>query len=204
MPVEITVNLPGAAAAQPAASPVDQVAALKAERTPESTPELADRPGYRPDFIDGFLVRLPQMTAAQMAEAATILPERRMPSQSAAELRYQHFSIVMSDGRKLAYFTACNIHGESLIGLSRKTKDFCDYDAAATAFRESLGAAEADSWADDLRIDATAQTSGSYYESMPNRLVDAKWHADLDAQPNFDRSHLVRRLDPYWGRATRR
>ncbi len=197
VPVEITVDLPGAASAvQPAAQAADPVAAAM----PESAEEFADRCGYRPDFIDGFLVPLPQMTAAQKADAATIVPERRMPGQSATELRYQHFSIVMSGARKLAYFTACNIHGESLIGFSRKTKDFYDYDAASTAFRESLGRAEGDDWVDDPRIDATAQTGESYYKSMPNRLVDARGHADLDPQPNFDRGHLVRRLDPCWGR----
>ena len=196
VPVEITVDLPGAvSAAQPHARPADPAPAV----TAESTPEFADRPGYRPDFIDGFNVPLPQMTAAQKADAVTIKPERRVPGQSATELRYQHFSIVMSGARKLAYFTAFNIHGESLIGFSRKTKGFYNYNAASTAFRESLGRAEGDDWVDDPRIDDTAQTGESYYESMPNRFVDAKGHADLDPQPNFDRGHLVRRLDPCWG-----
>ncbi len=201
VPVEITVNLPGIAPQASTAQPIKPTAPVAPQDpvVPESAEPFADRPGYRPDFIDGFLVPLPQMTAAQKADAAAIVPERRVPGQSATELRYQHFSIVMSSARRLAYFTACNIHGESLIGFSRKNKDFYDYDAASTAFRESFGAAEGDDWIDDPRIDASLQTGESYYESTPNQLIEANGHDDLDPRPNFDRGHLVRRLDPCWG-----
>lgn len=195
VPLEVTVNLPTGVAALPTHNPVLPAVGGAQERAAD----LAGRPGYRPDFIEGELVPLPTMTAAQLANAATIKPEKRVAGQSTTELRYQHFSIVMNDARRLAYFTACNIHGESLIGYSRTGNSFYDYTAAATAFRESIGGAEADSWSDDERIGADALTGELYYKSMPNRLVDAKGHADLNATPNFDRGHLVRRLDPCWG-----
>jgi len=196
VPLEVTVNLPASAVAQPPTPPPAPTRSIEGE---ERFADLSERPGYRPDFIDGALVPLPMLTAEQQALAATIKPERRLPGQSAIELRYQHFSIVMNGARKLAYFTACNIHGESLIGYSRNSNNFYDYTAASNAFRESIGHAEADSWSLDDRIDAAMQTGEAYYRSMPNRLVDANGHADLDPEPNFDRGHLVRRLDPCWG-----
>lgn len=196
VPLEVTVNLPGSPAGLAQTDPV-RPADLSGVR--ESADDLSGRPGYRPDFIDGVLVPLPELTATQLSNAAMIRPEKRVAGQSAIELRYQHFSIVMNGARQLAYFTACNIHGESLIGYSRNGNSFYDYTAASTAFRESLGGAEADSWADDERIGADALTGELYYKSTPNRLVDAKGHDNLDATPNFDRGHLVRRLDPCWG-----
>lgn len=196
VPLEVTVNLPTGQAVLPVR---DTAPPAPVSGTFERADDLSGRPGYRPDFIEGVLVPLPTMMATQISNAVQINPERRVPGQSAIELRYQHFSIVMNGARKLAYFTACNIHGESLIGYSRSGNSFYDYTAASTAFRESVTGAEADSWADDARIGADAMTGELYYKSTPNRLVDAKGHADLDPTPNFDRGHLVRRLDPCWG-----
>ncbi|MCR9136768.1 MAG: DNA/RNA non-specific endonuclease [Alphaproteobacteria bacterium] len=196
VPLEVTVNLPGSPAF---GTDQGSVASAAPSGAGESADDLSDRPGYRPDFIEGELVPLPEMSATQISNAAVIRPERRVAGQSAIELRYQHFSIVMNGARRLAYFTACNIHGESLIGYSRSGDSFYDYTAASTAFRESMEGAEADSWADDTRIGADALTGALYYKSTPNRLVDAKGHEDLDPTPNFDRGHLVRRLDPCWG-----
>jgi endonuclease G len=195
VPLEVTVNLPtGHALSQPQMTDPAPVSSPR-----ESVQDYLDRPGYRPDFIDGAIIPLPTMTAAQKEKIAKVRPEKRIPGQSATELRYQHFSIVMNGARRLAYFAACNIHGESLMGYKRSSHDFYDYTAASTAFRESMGGAEGDSWADDDRIKAEQLTGKLYYQSKPNRLVDAKGHADLDPAPNFDRGHLVRRLDPCWG-----
>ena len=194
VPLEVSVNLPGLAPAAPEPVPSPPVVPTGAhERTP------SPRTGYRPDFIDGFIVPLPQMTSAQVKKIARIRPERVAPGENDRELRYEHFSIVMNGERRLAYFTAVNIHGESLVGYSRKTKDFYDYTAASTAFAEALMGAESDSWADDDRIDTDEQTGDAFYKSTPNRLVKANGHKNLDPTPNFDRGHLVKRLDPCWG-----
>jgi endonuclease G, mitochondrial len=76
-------------------------------------------------------------------------------------LRYEHFSIAMSPGRKLAYFVAVNIDGSRTIDVGPRGDD---------------------KWIFDTRIPEDQQ--------MGNWLYDNN---------DFDKGHLVRRLDPVWG-----
>ncbi len=200
IPLEVSVNLPGASGKSRTYSTKDDVSNTTAvTHSLENTNATLIKPGYRPDFIDGFIVPLPEMKTRQRDQLARIKPEKVVPGQNDWELRYQHFSVAMNKDRRLAFYTAVNIHGESLVGYSRKTNEFYEYDVASTAFAESMTGAEADKWAIETRIDLEHQTFEQFYKSMPNKLVDANGHENLDETPNFDRGHLVKRLDPCWG-----
>jgi endonuclease G len=73
--------------------------------------DYRDRGGYRPDFL-GVDVPLPQV----VRDAADILPIEG--GGAANELRYEHYSVVMSRSRRMCFFSAVNISG----GQSRKSK----------------------------------------------------------------------------------
>jgi endonuclease G len=88
----------------------------------------------------------------------------RLLDGSGTELKYTHFSLVLSKSRKLAYFTAVNIDGGMLRSVARQR----------------------DVWYYDPRIDQK-------YQSGP----------ELYAGNELDRGHLVRRLDPMWGKIWR-
>jgi len=75
--------------------------------------ELEDRRGYDPDFIDGAYVPLP-MPAGDMRTL-------RRGGQG-VELRYEHFSVIMSQSRRMPLITACNIDGERLRRIPRIRK----------------------------------------------------------------------------------
>jgi endonuclease G len=61
------------------------------------------RPGYDPQFLAGNLdVSLPGVTG------------------SAAVLRYNHFTIVMNPGRRLAHYSAYNVNGEQRVRVERR------------------------------------------------------------------------------------
>ena len=68
--------------------------------------EYARRPGYSRDFLPGFQVCHPTMTGRCIDDAAPLL------DGSGVELKYQHFSVVMSKSRRLAMYVACNIDGK--------------------------------------------------------------------------------------------
>lgn len=71
-----------------------------------------DRGGYQPDFL-GVDVPLPKV----MRNSSDVLSfeDREMPE---TELRYEHYSVVMSRSRRMCFFSAVNING----GQSRKSK----------------------------------------------------------------------------------
>ena len=199
IPLEVSVNLPGAANGQTTKHTTTGSPQPTSQANSESASTNVVKPGYRPDFINGFIVPLPKMKVAQIEQIARIKPEKLVPGQNDWELRYQHFSIAMNKDRRLAFFTAVNIHGESLVGYSRDKNEFYDYNASSTAFAESMIGAEGDKWANENRIELDHQTIEQFYKSTPNKLVKANGHRNLDKTPNFDRGHLVKRLDPCWG-----
>jgi len=75
--------------------------------------QLAGKRGFDPAFL-GVMVPLPKLPAALQADAAPLV------DGSGSELKYSHFSVVMSKARRLAYFTAVNIDGASLQQPLRK------------------------------------------------------------------------------------
>ncbi|CAJ0849341.1 hypothetical protein AMST5_00111 [freshwater sediment metagenome] len=67
-----------------------------------------DRRGYASTFLGKkFVVDLPEVT-----RDATDVLDFEIAGQSETELRYQHFTVVMSRSRRMCFFSACNINGE--------------------------------------------------------------------------------------------
>lgn len=64
------------------------------------------RPGYSMTFLAGFEVPHPMLTGIRQDDAVPLLDD------SGTELKYQHFSIVMSKSRRLALYVACNLDGK--------------------------------------------------------------------------------------------
>lgn len=108
---------------------------------PASPADYADRPGYQPDFLgdNDLFVPLP-VVAAQRAK--DMLRQTAGPHKGSTELKYEHFSIVTSKSRKMPYFTAVNIDGESLLRPRRRR----------------------DVWRFDPRIPQSAQLGNDLYE----------------------------------------
>lgn len=114
-----------------------------------------ERSGFDESFI-GIDVPLPTLGAAT----------RRLDPEGGGDsgdpvLDYEHFSILMSQERKLAHYVAVNIDGARTI---------------------DVGPREDDKWVFDERIPEDAQMGDWLYDDN-----------------DFDRGHLVRRLDPVWG-----
>jgi endonuclease G, mitochondrial len=75
--------------------------------------DLADRRGYNPRFLPGWEIELP-MPSRDMREL------RR--GGSGVELKYQHFSVIMSKERRMPIITACVIDGAESRRLPRITR----------------------------------------------------------------------------------
>lgn len=86
----------------------------------ESGKDFPDRDGYDRQFL-GEALALPKLSAEHQADVAPLLSD---PSQS--ELKYTHFSVVMSKMRRLPYLTAVNIDGAQLKSVARKDRWFID------------------------------------------------------------------------------
>lgn len=127
-----------------------------------------NRKGYDPGFL-GVEVSLPEPPNSQ--EAARVAgADRKNPF----ELKYEHFSIIMNQHRRMAFLTAVNIDGKTWRSIDR----------GSGLLSESLEGSE--TWTVDPRIDSEAQLSQDHFsQQRPTRL--------------FDRGHLVRRQDPTWG-----
>ena len=68
--------------------------------------------GYDPSFL-GPAIPLPTIPRSRGADRAPLVGKRTY------ELKYTHFSLVMSKSRLLAFFTAVNIDGKNMIDLKR-------------------------------------------------------------------------------------
>lgn len=161
----------------PAATPWRTPAAAQRgfDTRPASWFETPVRPGYDPAFLGaGMTVPLPLLPSALAGDVTRL-------ADGSIELRYMHYSVVMSASRKLAYFSAANIRGSETQALARGDRE-PDRPQPVKARPEALEAA--DVWRFDGRIPAAAQTGGRIYDAT-----------------DFDYGHLTRRLDPVWGDA---
>lgn len=76
--------------------------------------DYLDREGYLPGFLgDGFEVDLPSVER----DREDVLPITE-EGRTGIELRYEHYSVVMSHSRRMCFLSAVNIDG----GLSKKSK----------------------------------------------------------------------------------
>ncbi|MBZ6388663.1 MULTISPECIES: DNA/RNA non-specific endonuclease [Pantoea] len=129
-----------------------------------------NRDGFQPGFLDGEAIDLAAIIAPRAAEVAPLRDGRQ---GAEAKLDYQHFSLLMSAERRLAFFTATNIDGARYISIDRGNG------------QPSL-LEEGDRWYEDSRIDSRYTTGQAFYSEY------SRW---------FDRGHLTRRSDPTWGTA---
>jgi len=174
IPLEVTVRVRGggvaAGIAAPSAPKETAAEKIQVDR------KYSNRGGYTPDFLPGHQLALPKLGAAQKIKAAR--KKQVAQGEDPFELKYEHFSVVVNAERRMAYFTAVNIDGETWRDIDRTTGEP----------RESAEATEV--WFDDPRIPDDAQTAQDLYDDQLPRRV-------------FDRGHMVRRQDPGWGSSAR-
>ncbi|MEJ7569149.1 MAG: DNA/RNA non-specific endonuclease [Gaiellaceae bacterium] len=121
---------------------------------PAFDPDYSNRCGFDPAFL-GVRVPLPELPAD-----ADPTPLRDQPDEHV--LHYEHFSVVMSRPRRLAYFVGVNIDGKRII---------------------DLGDREGDRWIFDSRIAREDQFGNPLYDDNPFdrghlvRRLDVVWGA---------------------------
>jgi endonuclease G len=102
----------------------------------------AEHFGYKPRFL-GTRVPLPELPP--------FLQDDLVRGADGPELKYTHYSLVMSRSRRLPIYTAVNIHGAQSKQLARTDRDF----------------EAADVWAYDPRIERDAQLGPKLYDETP-------------------------------------
>lgn len=105
VPLQITVALGQPHGAAPLIAEDDDLDVEEAR--PE---DYADRPGYAPNFLGSGAVREVPLPHATGSTADDVLGFDFM-GRAETELRYQHFSVVMSRSRRMPLFSAVNIDG---------------------------------------------------------------------------------------------
>lgn len=132
--------------------------------------DLADRRGYARDFLEGWEIPLPLATGARKAD---MLALRR--GGDGIELRYMHFSVIMSAARRLPMLTAVNIDASQ----SRKVPRI-------------------QTWSFDGRLDAGDQFGDALYDGNDLdrghmvRREDPVWGDDEEARlANEDTFHFT-------------
>lgn len=152
LPLEITVSLGGAVMTKDAttkrARPVtrDRQAIITGDTghgeapATKPDPDYSNREGYDPHFLEGHYVRLPWLTKDQYRDTA----KNSEASSQRHVLPYHHFSSVISEKRRLPYFTAVNIDGSKYWHINRDEFD--------------------DSWHVDPRISSAYQLQNEYYK----------------------------------------
>ena len=201
IPIELSVRLPALSDSRPSAGasvPSVSLQGRGGEARLRPTTEYADRSGYKPRFIEGFRIEMPRLSQAQKADAARNL--QADAGDDPFELKYHHFSIVMNERRRLAFFTACNIDGSKAKHVDRDSGDVSalEPDDPRLESLDAAGAEASDRWYDDERLAESDYAGADVYEKQvvagfPNTRSMAR------TLRMFQRGHLVRRMDPAWG-----
>jgi len=85
---------------------LEDIGGARTVRVLVTKPEaLADREGYKPDFLDGWSIPLPNPTDERKADL--LKPQDGENN----ELKYEHFSTAQSKSRRMPMFVAVNIDG---------------------------------------------------------------------------------------------
>jgi endonuclease G, mitochondrial len=160
----------------------DQIQSVQA--APIATPEsYADRGGYDPAFLP-VRVPLPDVSGA----VRRFGPATPLTGSTDTELKYTHFSLVMSQMRRLAFVTAVNIDGATLVDYPRNR----------------------DVWRFDPRIPAAAQVDEFMYRNEPGpqgffdrghlvRRRDPIWGSGATLKAaNNDTFHWTNCSPQYW------
>lgn len=147
-------------------------------------PNYKNRKGYNINFL-GRKISLPTLTDEQKEKAAK--NNQAKAGDDPYELKYQHFSLVMNAERRLAFFTAVNIDGASVITIKRDTGEVTRGPEAIGNFGAENGAEGGrEKWYDDDRI-------------ANSEISEDKIYKDNPKMKKFQRGHLVKRTDPSWG-----
>jgi endonuclease G len=160
------------------AADVDAITPLLSEGFKPDT-KYANRKGYDPFFL-GMDVPLPVLSKQQ--EKLASINQRARDGEPETEFKYQHFSVVMNAKRKLAFFTAVNIDGGSVVKINRTTGKVT---RGPEAIESELSEGR-EKWFDDPRIDDREVCHDDLYKDVPQ-------------MKQFQRGHLVKRTDPSWG-----
>ena len=176
IPIEVTVRVGGARSATPmsavrteaAVTPVKALAS-GAEKLPIDR-DYSNRDGYNPKFIKGVVLPLPTPVGKLAKQVAPLRPGEANPD--GGELKYEHFSIKLNKGKRIAIFTATNIDGTSYLNVDRVTGEVTDKGS------------EGETWYSDPRVSASFFLDQTFYSDWSHL---------------FDRGHLTRRMDPNWG-----
>lgn len=178
IPIRITIDVGTPVADNAAAAVEDDDDEIL--RDTEARPEdYADREGYDPEFL-GVEVPLPEIDSEDQGDVLTYEAD----GAAEHELRYQHFSVVMSRSRRLCRFSAVNIDGRQ----SRKSK--------------RVG------WRFDPRIPAKAQILKECYGNAPKfsrghmtRREDPVWGGEEDAalgnEDSMHATNAVPQMQPF-------
>jgi endonuclease G, mitochondrial len=159
VPLEIAVRL-GHASAEPVVGAQPPALAATDSVCQEGIsidPDYRTRQGYEEDFLGEGEARVPLPVLSDDLRAKAAM----LATEDAADtvLRYHHFSVVMNEERRLAFFTAVNIDGRTSVRLKR----------------------DPDRWSYDPRIPQQAQTGDSVYTNNPLdrghlvRRLDPAW-----------------------------
>lgn len=156
---------------------------LEGARTRIITPGLEhyiDRDGYDEHFLgdaDALLAPLPKLSSGIEDDAAPLSNNRGQ-----YVLKYEHYSVVMSASRRLAYFSAVNIDGPTMPKTyNRKFRVDEDELGEHRQFERA-----ADQWYFDPRIARDYQLGPEIYD---------------DPKTLFAFGHITRRSDAVWGRS---
>nr|WP_160163552.1 DNA/RNA non-specific endonuclease [Pirellula staleyi] len=177
IPIQVSISIGqplSIATVAPATAPVH--AAREATfQVPVIHPNLEQRTGYDPNFLEldgGELVPMPELTS-DGRDITSVLAD------GSHELKYHKFSVVMHKQRRLALFSAANVSWQSADkmlsnGHKPTRKELNGFDNDYTI----------ESWATDDRIPLEEQLHDKFL---------------INDQGAFDRGHLVRRDDVAWG-----
>ncbi|WP_432240902.1 DNA/RNA non-specific endonuclease [Herbaspirillum robiniae] len=185
IPLEVTVRVGGAgvsvsaststatanaAAGSPAMpqrrlSPPPQARGAEAVRIDQ---DYGNRGGYDAAFIPGVKLPLPKPDDKLARQIAALRADEA--DAAGGELKYEHFSLKLIKGKRIAAFTATNIDGATYLSVDRGTG--------------RANEAEGDTWFQDPRVSASFYLGQDFYSAWSTY---------------FDRGHLTRRSDPSWG-----
>ena len=105
-----------------------------AEKKLEFDLNYADRQGYQPDFLAGFVLPLPSVDAERQAQLLSVGGEPLV-------LNYHHYSLVMNQSRRLQMWSAVNV----------------DYSPTRRPFKGGRKEFGSDDWRPDPRISSAFQ-----------------------------------------------
>jgi endonuclease G, mitochondrial len=179
IPIEIRIGRPRVDTSIPGASEGTSIRinaqTVRPSRTdaPDAAFEIDDDYAGRKGYDEDWLGVRIPLPLLSEEQMREVSPDTTRDDDDRHVLRYYNFSVVMNGKHRLMFFGACNATRDP--GLQGKLS------------RSSLSEGKGDKWILDPRIPAAHQ--------ITTRELYSKIH--------FDRGHIVRRDDVYWGRTER-